>query len=156
MTYESIGDIPMNELAHYGVKGMKWGVRRTPEQLGKRKPKKKKVTTKDISEARSRHNARLDSINRQVSRGNIIGTKAAKTEAASQIRKIAKEALESGDISTASRLTKGEKVTNTLIGGPLGALTLYSAVKSNKVRAHNAKVILDVYSTIKVEDFPDD
>lgn len=24
----------MNELKHYGVKGMKWGVRRTPEQLG--------------------------------------------------------------------------------------------------------------------------
>lgn len=22
------------ELQHYGIKGMKWGVRRTPEQLG--------------------------------------------------------------------------------------------------------------------------
>lgn len=31
-------------LEHYGVKGMHWGVRRTPEQLGyKRKPKKKKT-----------------------------------------------------------------------------------------------------------------
>ena len=27
-----------NELYHYGVKGMKWGVRRTPEQLGYRTP----------------------------------------------------------------------------------------------------------------------
>lgn len=32
-----------NELYHYGVKGMKWGVRRTPEQLGHRKPAKQIV-----------------------------------------------------------------------------------------------------------------
>lgn len=25
---------PQNELYHFGIKGMKWGVRRTPEQLG--------------------------------------------------------------------------------------------------------------------------
>lgn len=28
---------------HHGVKGMKWGVRRTPEQLGHRTPKKRSV-----------------------------------------------------------------------------------------------------------------
>lgn len=32
-----------NELYHYGVKGMKWGVRRSPEQLGHRKPAKQVV-----------------------------------------------------------------------------------------------------------------
>ena len=29
-----------SELCHYGVKGMKWGVRRTPEQLGHTKKKR--------------------------------------------------------------------------------------------------------------------
>lgn len=29
-----------NELEHFGIKGMKWGVRRTPEELGHRKAQK--------------------------------------------------------------------------------------------------------------------
>lgn len=32
-------DILENELYHHGIKGMKWGVRRTPEQLGHKKKK---------------------------------------------------------------------------------------------------------------------
>lgn len=41
-----------DELMHYGVKGMKWGVRRTPEQLG-HKQKSKKSTDSDY-EAKTR------------------------------------------------------------------------------------------------------
>lgn len=40
-----------NELYHYGVKGMKWGVRRTPAQLG-RTGKRKKNNTIDREEAK--------------------------------------------------------------------------------------------------------
>lgn len=32
-----------NELYHHGVKGMRWGVRRTPTQLGRRPAKKKSI-----------------------------------------------------------------------------------------------------------------
>lgn len=33
----------MSELRHYGILGMKWGVRRTPEQLGHRKETREKL-----------------------------------------------------------------------------------------------------------------
>lgn len=35
-----------NELQHHGVKGMKWGVRRTPAQLGHRTPIRKKLASR--------------------------------------------------------------------------------------------------------------
>lgn len=45
-----------NELYHHGVKGQKWGVRRTPKQLGHDKPKKRMSELSD------------DELNRKVKR----------------------------------------------------------------------------------------
>lgn len=41
-----------NELYHHGIKGMRWGVRRTPEQLGYRVTKKRKKLDKTYEQAR--------------------------------------------------------------------------------------------------------
>jgi hypothetical protein len=40
-----------NELYHHGVKGMKWGVRRTPEQLGRREKRLKNPIVSDMIKA---------------------------------------------------------------------------------------------------------
>lgn len=47
-----------NELYHYGVKGMKWGVRRTPEQLGYDLKKAKKKTEAASTVVRETQNIR--------------------------------------------------------------------------------------------------
>lgn len=39
-----------NELIHYGILGMKWGVRRTEAQLARARDKKSKSSSEDVSE----------------------------------------------------------------------------------------------------------
>lgn len=43
------------ELYHYGIKGMKWGVRRTPAQLGHKTSKKKNETRGWSKDAKRAH-----------------------------------------------------------------------------------------------------
>lgn len=52
----------MNEIEHYGVKGMKWGVRRTPEQLGHYREKALKKSNK-------RYDREIERARKQANRG---------------------------------------------------------------------------------------
>ena len=41
-------------LIHYGILGMKWGVRRTPEQLGRRREKREEIKNRIVRSSGSR------------------------------------------------------------------------------------------------------
>lgn len=51
-----------DELMHYGIKGMHWGVRRTPEQLGHRKKNKEEYQkyNKPVTATKTRNARTLD------------------------------------------------------------------------------------------------
>ena len=59
----------MSELYHHGIPGMKWGVRRTPEQLGHRQQKREERKNRFVRSSGSRksttlQNARKADINK--------------------------------------------------------------------------------------------
>lgn len=124
-------------LAHYGVKGMRWGKRKGPDaktetpvqrkdesnrDFSKRQAKaysRTKYTSDEILAARSRQAARakayVDTFNsspRDPNTGKRILTK--------QFTKADRDWADQEDRYIAARKTRGEKFTATIIAGPIG------------------------------------
>ena len=84
-----------DELKHYGVKGMKWGIRRTPAQLGhKTKPKKKREAADE------------DSGESKPSAGKRIASAVKNRRAASQQKKAEKKATEEREKSRKKKISE--------------------------------------------------
>lgn len=97
-------------LAHFGVKGMKWGVRN------------KKVTADEIQGARMRQRTRLNKyIDAKGAASDPRASASARKAAEKRVKDLGREFDTSEDRVTAQRLSNGEKATLLILGGPVGA-----------------------------------
>jgi len=120
----------LEELMHFGVKGMRWGERKAP-----------KPTTADIHAARGRHNDRINQLH-TLNAQSVGASQAKRRQLAQKVSKIADEGLKSGDVSVASRATTGEKVVAALLSGGVGVLVVKSRMREQK---KNATKVLNAY-----------
>lgn len=119
-------------IVHFGVKGMKWGVRKdkVPSASNKR--------TQEITEARQRQGKRETSAYKSMENAKIRKTKEiedAEKRAADTIAKAQKriDTLSMHpDAVTANLMTRGEKITMGVVGGALGAAWLGGIVYASK------------------------
>lgn len=110
----------LEELAHYGKKGMKWGHR-------------KKYTTSEIKDARARQGSRLARVNDQAHKLNLATGKNKDVQAQKYI-KLRTELEKNPDAAIGGRMTRGEKAAALLLTGPIGAVII--AGNASAVRKH--------------------
>jgi hypothetical protein len=100
-------DSPGDALEHYGVKGMKWGVRRKPSAA-------------EIRGARIRMQEK--GLKYQKQREAVKSTKKGSVERAKENQKLGKikaDFLKDPDRVTAMTMTRGEKAATVILGGGL-------------------------------------
>ena len=103
-----------NELYHYGVKGMKWGIRRTPAQLGHKKNNKTRGWSKDAK------------------RANAIKKKSVKQMSNQELRELNKRMQLEREYNqlNPSSIQRGLKVAGTVVGAMGTAAALYNNSKN--------------------------
>lgn len=103
-----------NELKHHGIKGMKWGVRRTPEQLGHKKQSEKEKIIKDRKKAfRNTLTLSDDELRKRINRMKLE----------KEFKDLSKAEISKG-MSYTNKLLKtvGDRVVPTIVSGA----TLYA------------------------------
>ena len=113
------------ELTHHGVKGMKWGVRRTPAQLGHitfGKPSKKTLSADDKKKQAMKNDVK----NRRTLSDAELRRKIERIKMEKQLRELTAEEISPGKRFVSGVMSSsGRKVATALVTGA----TLYS-VKS--------------------------
>lgn len=116
-------------LAHYGVKGMRWGVRKRSEGGGSSEPTRKErraQKNREIVTARSRQAARERNFQEAQAEFIVARTNKGQDRAERMMRQMEREYYTHPDAATAQRMTSGEKWATglTLVGFGLSAASL--------------------------------
>jgi len=108
-----VNTLEETSLEHYGIKGMRWGVRKASDPSSSAeiasKTKKTKPSTNDILTARSRQQARQRAYQEAQAEFIVARTRKGKDQAEKTMRRMEKEYFTNPDAETAKKLTKGEK-----------------------------------------------
>jgi len=151
MTFTNELKPPLDEaLEHYGVKGMKWGVRRSQAQLDraagrkrttvKERVAKSKAKTAETKDARARVASKERQLNRQVDRVNLAEAGKKQADEYLKLEKMSVDFLKDPDRSTALRLTTGEKAAMAAIAAVPGIGTA-AAVGTLSVNAGQRSMV---------------
>ena len=131
-------ETPAEALAHYGVKGMKWGVTNTDRAkaaVGRSKP-----TSDEIRSARAKIASKERRLNSQIDKTNLASGKK-QTQEAKKLADMSTDYLKDPDRATALRMTNGEKVVMGLLAvGVPGLGTAYAVGYTGTTRAARAGV----------------
>lgn len=119
-------------LEHHGVKGMKWGVSKNDGTTGRRR-----ASTQEILDARATHAARWQKIMAADQDVRLATNKKGKDAALKVVEKYAKQIHNTDDARVANMYTKGERVANTIVLGPIGlALNRHNTKATSEDRFH--------------------
>lgn len=138
------------ELYHYGIKGMKWGVRRTPEQLGQRfKKTKEDIAAKKAARDKETHdkvmksrNAKYIYRNRRLLSDEELRTKLNRVQMEANLRQAAYRKVPLKETANAAReIAKAAKI----VGGVLAAAK--AAQIAAKVATGNPTAVSDIVSS---------
>ena len=122
-------------IAHYGVKGMRWGVRRTPEQLAKRQVRDNKVTDKAGNKLKgAERTARIKEARGNVKKQELAvqkaqiekaqaTTKKGRDAANEVLKREYKKYVNHPDLADSLAQTRGQKAAFALATGAVGLAT---------------------------------